>query len=245
MTLLEVLVTCSVGAIVLMVLAGVLGQTGTVYADSNRAVEMLRDGRAGLGILRRDMAGMIRPVATADIKLSYVRDDAKMETACGMFTLQALGAQSRASASGDLCYVLYYLAVTDDPYSGVSRKLYRKLVSSADLAALLAKPIFVPPLPTPESDDVVAFNVLDFTMDFKFRAPTTGRWSLATTHAEVQAAEECEVTLRVLSGVASKALEKHDDWLPNGGEHEGFDFDKDENDDPAVRTFRALFSLNL
>ena len=91
MTLLELLVAVTIGSILVLSLAGVLGSTSDIYAETERTVETLRDARATTGIIRSDMAGYMGP--GHGLPMFHARDDASLETRWGFFTTQSARAQ--------------------------------------------------------------------------------------------------------------------------------------------------------
>ena len=240
MTLLEVLVAVSISSLLILSLANILGKTSGIYADTEKTVETLRDGRAALGILRDDMAGRIGP--EAGLPVVYERDDAGLATRWGFFTSRSGRAQETGRNPGDLCFVWYYTQITTETNGRASRKLYRQFISSADAIALLGQPN--PPVlaPDPANDDAIAFNVLDFRCEFRRRADN-GSWVDAKTPEEILQAGEVTIVLRILTNEAAASLENDADWSPGGAGGEGFDFDEEEDDDEAARSFRARYLL--
>ncbi len=240
MTLLELLVAVVVSTILILALASVLGTTGGVYAETERTVESLRDGRAALGIIRNDMAGQIGP--SRGLPVYHQRQDSTLSTRWGFFTAQSSKAQEKNRNPGDVCYVLYYTAVTADGNDRVSRKLYRHFLSSLDTIPLLKQEPFLPPAVDPAVDDVVAFNVLDFRCEFR-RRDENGAWVEAKTPEEIQMAGEMTVVLRVVTNEAAINMATEADWSPGGADPVGVDFDADEDDDASASSFRARFNL--
>lgn len=240
MTLLEVMVAVTISSILILSLAVILGNTSGIYADTERTVESLRDGRATLGILRDDMAGFM---GREDVlPMSYARDDANLATRWGFFTARSPRAQDPDRNAGDLCFVWYYTAITTESNGRTSRKLFRRFISSADALAWIGQPIPPSLVPDPENDDAVAFNVLDFRCEFRRRG-ANGAWVEAKTDEEIRQADEVTVVLRVLTNEAAVALETAADWSPSGKGGEGFDFDNEEDDDASASSFRARFLL--
>ncbi|MFM7180553.1 MAG: PilW family protein [Verrucomicrobiales bacterium] len=240
MTLLEVLVAVSISSILILALATILGNTGGIYADTERTVETLRDGRAALGILRDDMAGFMG--TEQGLPVVYERNDASFSTRWGFFTSRSARAQETGRNPGDVCFVWYYTAITTESNGRTSRKLFRKFISSADAISYLGKPTPPQLTPDPENDDAIAFNVLDFRCDYRRRG-TNGQWVVAKTAEEIRQAGEVTVVLRVLTNEAAGSLEEAADWSPGGNTGEGFDFDEDEDDDASASSFRARYLL--
>lgn len=240
MTLLEVLVGVSIGSILILALSNILGRTSEIFADTERTVETLRDGRAALGILRDDMAGYIGP--ERGLPIVYQRDESNLSTRWGFFTSRSARAQEPGRNPGDLCFVWYYTMVTAETNGRTSRKLYRQFISSADAMQMLGRPNPPQLTPDPDNDDAIAFNVLDFRCEFRGRGDN-GEWVEAKTTEQIQQAGEVAVVLRVLTNAAAGALETEADWSPGGQVGEGFDFDDEEDDDASASSFRARYLL--
>lgn len=240
MTLLELLVAVAVSTILILALASILGSTSGVFAETERAVESLRDGRAALGIIRSDMAGRIGP--HRGLPTHHQRQENSLSTQWGFFTAQSPKAQEKSRNPGDVCYVLYYTAVTADGNDRVSRKLYRRFLSSLDTIPLLQQEPFRAPAVDPAVDDAVAFNVLDFRCEFR-RRDEKGGWVEAKTTEDIQMAGEMTVVLRVVSNEAAVNMSTEADWSPGGAETKGVDFDAEEDDDASTSSFRARFNL--
>jgi prepilin-type N-terminal cleavage/methylation domain-containing protein len=234
LTLIELLVAVAVSSVLVLVLAGILGNTGDIYGDTTRQMENVREGRAALERARRDLAARLpgQPVY-------FRRDDAKLETALGFFAALPARAQESGRNPGDVCFIGMVTAVTPDPGGGHSRKLYRQFASSADTLQRLRERDARPLPADPGRDDVLAFNVLDFRANFRKRA-ADGSWQATTVPAEAAAVE---LVLRVLTADAVAAMEDPQSWLPPGEPQLGFDFDDEEDNDRAVRTYRALVQL--
>lgn len=240
MTLLEVMVAVSISSILLLSLALILGNTSGIYADTEKTVETLRDGRAALGILRDDMAGFMGQ--QRGLPVVYERDDASLSTRWGFFTARSPRAQEPGRNAGDLCFVWYYTLITSDKNGRASRKLFRQFLSSADALPLLGQPNPPALVPDPENDDAIAFNVLDFRCEFRRRG-VNGEWVAAESAEEIRQAVEVTVVLRVLTNEAAGSLETAADWSPGGKEGLGFDFDEEEDDDASASSFRARYPL--
>jgi prepilin-type N-terminal cleavage/methylation domain-containing protein len=240
MTLLEVMVAVSISSVLILALATILGNTSGIYADTEKTIETLRDGRAALGILRDDMAGFMGE--ERGLPLVYERDDSNRSTRWGFFTSRSARAQQPGRNPGDLCFVWYYTAITTESNGRISRKLFRQFLSSADTIPLLGQPNPPRLTPDPENDDAIAFNVLDFRCEFRRRG-ANGQWVEAKTAEEIRQAGEVTVVLRVLTNSAAASLETAADWSPGGQEGEGFDFDEEEDDDASASSFRARYLL--
>jgi prepilin-type N-terminal cleavage/methylation domain-containing protein len=240
MTLLEVLVAVSISSLLILALANILGKTSGIYADTEKTVETLRDGRAALGILRDDMAGLMGP--ETGLPVVYERNEAGFATRWGFFTSRSARAQEVGRNPGDLCFVWYYTAITTETNGRTSRKLFRKFISSADAIAILGAPNPPTLTPDPLNDDAIAFNVLDFRCEFR-RRDETGTWVEVKSSEEIPLAGEVTVVLRVITNEAAASLESEADWSPGGTGGEGFDFDAEEDDDASARSFRARYQL--
>ena len=192
-------------------------------------------------ILRRDMSSLApRSDATW---IYHRRDERTLETLLGFFSVQPQPLVPSSNDTGDLCEVLYYTAVTTDPGGNASRKLFRKFPGSGATSARLANAPVAPLTPTPETDDAVAFNVLDFRVSFRSR-DTSGAWRDVPGPDAIDGTGEMLVVLRILGADAARELVAPGDWLPGGPPRQGFDFDASTDDDTSVQSFHTRFHLN-
>ncbi len=147
----------AVGAVVLLVSAALLGQTGIGYERVGGGIGAEREARALLIQLAADMAN-----ARHHPDNVFEEGDAGWRRdRLGFLTLQPADAQSAGGRVGDLCAVHYY--VKDLPIGGRTvRCLMRGFRESGETFGELGRS-GVPGLFEPrERDEPVAFNVVSF-----------------------------------------------------------------------------------
>ena len=228
MTLIEVLVSVTVGSILVLAMASMLAKASDVYARADREMRVTREGRSALDRIRRDFVGH-----RAEYPY-FLRDEAGPSTSWGFFTTMSAKAQESGRNAGDVCYIAYLTALTPNRDGQVSRKLYRHFESSNDAIARLRDHKMTPPAVNPEIDDVLAYDVLDFKVRFMATGPTGERVETKLP----EAADTAFLTLRLLNSKATAEMTGEADWSPPGNERLGYDFDEEEDDDANVRTFR-------
>ena len=210
-TLTEVLVASAIGVILLGVVLSVMGVGTDGYSRTMARVDANVEARTALRTLADD-------VASARVDESFGLRRAEADRGLGEIWFSAFkprSAQNAEKASGDLCFAYYYTAVTGPLESGrgpYSRKLYRRLVSSADvMSKLKAGESLDDPAPTPVSpeDEAIAFNVVQFLAEPLVRGEDG---------SELQWTEEgddpthLQVTLQVTDNETAGALTDQEDW---------------------------------
>ncbi len=228
-TLTELIVAMGMAVTVMLVVVSVMAAGSDGYGMANRRVNANVEARAALTTLTDDVAGML-------FDGNFVLKTGDGEWPSGELSFLALkprSAQDGAKASGDLCFVHYYTAVTrqlEEDRGPFSRKLYRRLVSSADVMdALRNGKDFESPVvdPTRDEDEPVAFNVVQF--ELKPKSYHAGGLVKDWKKGEGQP-DFLEVVLRVTDNETAGLLRNEDDWdgsgalarrlLGEGGENE-------------------------
>lgn len=169
-TLVEMLATMTVGSIILLVAATMLGHAGDGYDRGSGGVAAEREGRAVLTQMADDLS---KAVWQPDTRIENQGDSWKRAD-LGFFSLQASDAQSEDGRLADLCTVHYYIKDIQ-----VGRATVRCLMrgfheSSETLDGLRGGSI--DSLFKPENkDEPVAFGVLAFEATPLVRG-TSGKW---------------------------------------------------------------------
>ncbi len=160
-SLLEVLVAAAVGTGIILMMATTM-QVGTSGFDqATRRIDALVEARAALGILADDAATMI---GGGTDEFGWAESDDRFHE-IWFLTLKPISAQDPDRAVGDVCLVHYFTAITPDAPvtdAAISRKLYRRFLSSADLLSRLNSGTLQRPEADPERAEIVAFNVTRF-----------------------------------------------------------------------------------
>lgn len=160
-SLVEVMVSAAIGTGVVLMMALAIRSGTEGYQQATGRIDALVEARAALSILADDATTM---VGVENDEFGWI-DSSEFFHEIYFLTLKPASAQDPEEAVGDVCYVHYFTAVTPDaPVAGasVSRKLYRRFLSSAEVLVRLSSG----QLPTLNSDpdgaEVIAFNVTRF-----------------------------------------------------------------------------------
>lgn len=210
-TLLEVIVSTGIGVVVLGIVLTVLQVGGDGYGQAVRRIDANVEARAALRTLADDLA-----VSRYDDNFGVRTPEGQWPSNEVWFlALQPRAAQEPSKASGDLCFVYYYTEVTQ-PLEGdrgpFTRKLYRRLVSSAEVMERLKQDEdFDMPSPDPRAveDEAVAFNVVQFLAEPLIR--TAGGEDQAWKKGE-QAPDLVRITLRVTDNETAALMKDRGDW---------------------------------
>ena len=156
-TLLELLVTMAIGAVLLLMAATLLGRAGDSYGQGSGSMAAEREARAVLTQMAEDLAKAVWHKDT----VFETAGEGWQRARTGFLCLQPEDAQSDDGRTGDLCAVHYYVKDIEVGNATV-RCLMRGFRESGEVfPALKAGP--VEPLFTPEdTDEPVAFGVLAF-----------------------------------------------------------------------------------
>jgi len=168
--MIELMAAMSVGTLVLLVAASLLGRVGTEYGRVNGGVGAEREARAALGQL------------TADAGTAWHHPDAVFEAEdnpwprdrIGILSLQSAAAQSDEGRSGDLCAVNYYVKDVDFGKGSV-RCLMRGFRESEETFAALRNHDVAGLFTEAPRDEPVAFGIVGFEARPLVRG-VTGEW---------------------------------------------------------------------
>lgn len=138
------------------------------------------EGRAALAMIARDFEVATNlPEVNIEVEAS---GGGWPQSQLGFFTHVPMESQPAEPAPvSTLCYIFYYTAISGERLDGSgrpSRKLYRKLVSSAELFQLLESggELANQIQPDPLLDEPVAFNVVSFQAEAWSATPTVQNW---------------------------------------------------------------------
>ena len=160
-TLIEVIVAALIGTGIILLMAMTLGVGTDGFNEATRRIDALVEARAALGIVADDVSTM---VGTGDEEFGWSKDDERFQE-IWFLTLKPSEAQDSEKAVGDVCFVHYFTAVTQDAPiddAAFSRKLYRRFVSSGDILDEVAAGTLPEADADPERAEAVAFNVTRF-----------------------------------------------------------------------------------
>lgn len=190
--MIELMAAMSVGTIVLLVAASLLGRVGAEYGRVNGRVGCEREARAALGQL------------TGDAGTAWHHVDAVFESEdrpwprdrIGFLSLQSPAAQSEDGRSGDLCAVSYYVKDIDFGKGSV-RCLMRGFRESEEAFAALRNGGVAGLFTETPRDEPVAFGIVGFDARPLVRG-LTGEWEDWTPTDDPPAAQPEALGVRLI-----------------------------------------------
>jgi hypothetical protein len=215
-TLTELIVAMGMAMLLLFVILSMLGTGGRGYSAAMGRVDANVEARAALTTLADDVAGV-----RFDENFGFVKEGGPWSSSeLWLMTMKPRSAQESGKASGDLCFVHYYTAVTqelEEDAGRFSRKLYRRLVSSADVMRDLKDgKTFESPTADPKrlEDEPMAFNVVQFLVEPMVRQE--GRENTLWKKGDGRP-DYLDVSLRVTDNETAGLLTAEADWEGGGG----------------------------
>jgi hypothetical protein len=239
-----------VGTILLVVLLGVLAGGTDGYSAATGRIDANVEARAALTTFAADLSA-VRYSRDVEGSFDVEQGDGLWPSSeSWFFALRPRAAQERAKASGDLCFVHYYTAVTRElegesgPYS---RKLYRRLVSSADVMSMLREDSDLSaPAKDPErlEDEAVAFNVVQFLVEPKVQLEGSGE-ELEWTRDMEDGPDFVDVVLRVTDDRTAVLFPGEEDWDGEGElARRFFGAGPEAEEGQKVRTYQTRLFFN-
>jgi prepilin-type N-terminal cleavage/methylation domain-containing protein len=219
-TLAELMVSMSIGSFLLLIVLAVVGAGGDGYDAATQRVDANVEARAGLTTLADDIASMLYDENFVVSELNGSWSGSELS----FLTLKPRTAQDSSQAAGDLCFVHYYTAVTqqlEGETGPFTRKLYRRLVSSAEvISTLKGGGDYTTPVRDPKrrEDEAIAFNVVQFLV--KPMVEQDGGEAEEWQEGD-EAPDYIEVTLRVTDSRTAALLPDEADWESGSGLAEG------------------------
>ena len=208
-SLIEVIVAALVGTAIILLMAATM-QVGTDgFNEATRRIDALVEARAALGILSDDLSTM---VGTETDEFAWTDSDDRFQEIY-FLCLKPTEAQDSEKAVGDVCFVHYFTAVTQDAPiddASYSRKLYRRFVSSGDILEELAAGTLPEAEADPDQAEAIAFNVT------KFEVQPLGRPDGGGPLVELEEGEGSPVSLainfQVVDGDTAAQMSSEEDW---------------------------------
>lgn len=243
-TLAELMVSMGMAVTLMLVVVAVMGAGSDGFGQANRRVNANVEARAALTTMTDDVAGMLFD----DNFVVKTGDGTWPSGELSFLALKPRGAQDGSKASGDLCFIHYYTAVTqplEEERGPFSRKLYRRLVSSADVMDVLRSGgDFESPAADPAriEDEPVAFNVVQFEVMPKLLE--TGGEAKVWQEGDGQP-DFIDVVLRVTDNATAGTLRAESDWDGSGPLAKRLLGDGSENDPgKRVQTFSVTIPMS-
>lgn len=209
-TLLELLVSMAIGSGIMLLLLTLMSDSSDTYSSALRTIAQRVEGRSGLHLLRRDIAGQL-----GGREILYEQGTLGQTWACdefGFFTVKTAESQGDPNALGDVCFVRYYVAENDVFADGFSRKLYRQFLTSDMAKEVLEQGIANgAPAVDPSVDEVVAVNVAHFSVSLWTRPDSSSAWEKWTA-ASPTAPLRADISLVIANSKTARRLNSSEDW---------------------------------
>jgi prepilin-type N-terminal cleavage/methylation domain-containing protein len=205
-TLLELMFSMTIGSIILLIAATVLGTSGDGYETIGSSVASEREARALFSQLTTDLA-------TARFHKDQLLEEntkAWSSDRLGIFSLQPGQAQTNAGRVGDLCTVNYYvkdLQIAGKTVRCLMRGFRESLPTFEKLRSGTVAPLFQE---DSELDEPVVFGVISFEARPKSR-DSEGRWN-PWIRNDLKGPEALEVKLVLARRELAAQLKTTADW---------------------------------
>jgi prepilin-type N-terminal cleavage/methylation domain-containing protein len=158
-TLIEILASTAIGAIVLLLAVASLRTTGNEYGRNTDGVAAEREARAILTLVAEDMS----KATAGNLEIEEASGEWRKDK-LGFTCLQPADAQAKDEAIGDLCLVYYY--VKDIEIGSETVRCLMRGFRSSDVVFDALKNDTVDPLYEERTvDEPVAFGVLSFEVE--------------------------------------------------------------------------------
>lgn len=160
-SLIEVIVSASIGTVVILMMTFALRLGADGFNEATHRIDALVEARAAMGTLADDVSTI---VGARNQDFGWRNTDERFHEVF-FLTLKPIESQDPDEAVGDVCFVHYFTAVTQDapvPEAAFSRKLYRRFLSSGELIGSLNSGQLPQADANPDQAEIVAFNVTRF-----------------------------------------------------------------------------------
>lgn len=204
-TLLEMLITMTIGSLLLFVAASMLSRAADGYDHGSGSVAAEREARAVLTQIASDLS-------KAEWHKDSVFDsggDGWKQAKIGFLSLQPDDAQSTEGRNGDLCAIHYYLKDIEIGESTV-RCLMRGFRESSEVIPAVKDGTMDSLFKEDSKDEPVAFGVLAFEAEPQSRS-TSGKWETWTKN-DTKGPEAFRLRLFVARRELIGKLTKASDW---------------------------------
>jgi|GEM_PF-1975493 len=209
-TLLELLVSMAVASGLMLLLLTLMSSSSDTYNKAARTIAQRVDGRSGIHLLKRDIAGQL-----GGREILYEQGTLGQAWPCdefGFFTVKTAASQGDPNALGDVCFVRYYVAENDVFSDGYSRKLYRQFLISSNAKDVIQTGISTgAPAVDPTVDEVIAVNVVQFSVSLWTRPDSSSAWVEWTT-ASPTAPLRADISLIIADSKIARRLTTSEDW---------------------------------
>ncbi|MDD5199667.1 MAG: prepilin-type N-terminal cleavage/methylation domain-containing protein [Terrimicrobiaceae bacterium] len=228
-TLLELLVSMSILALLLVILMGMVDGATKLWRQSENRVDSFREARAALNIIASDLQSIYvaanpKNYSAATPKFFALNSPDGAEAAIkesksdSLFFVAALPSDSQKPGANksDLCSVGYFLAFAPASLGNVkeSMNLYRYLRSSDDTFAALndTLPLARGVTIGPSGEEVLARNITSLKIQAYVVDPTTHKPAEFKASATQPAPDFVDIELTALNNDSVKRLKSKADW---------------------------------
>lgn len=208
-SLVEVLVAMAITSMIMVALFTLVGQSTSSYTQTQRAVNALSQARAFMHFFEEEITKGLpgTPVIhetntsvgpTFSDKIAFVRT-------------VPIDAQDPASP-GDLGTTYYYVAFSPDKGSGVSPKLFRKILPPGETQSFIESAP-TPSFPDPDvsEDEPIVHNILSFEARLKFLDPDTREFEDWTAESPVNPSRII-LTISFIDDSSSQRFTTESEW---------------------------------
>lgn len=208
-SLIEVIVAAGIGTFIILMMAMTMRLGTDGFNEATRRIDALVEARAALGVMADDVSTM---VGASEDEFGWKSSDERFHE-IWFLTLKPIESQDPDKAVGDVCFVHYFTAVTQDAPvedAAFSRKLYRRFLSSGDLLQRLTSGTLPSPSADPNRAEAVAFNVTRFVAQPLARTSTSGpltEWSEGNGLPV-----SLGIDFQVVDGDTAALLREEEDW---------------------------------
>lgn len=227
-SLVEVMVAATVGTAVILMMTFAMRVGADGFQQATQRIDAVVEARAALSVMADDVSTM---VGGGTQEFGWDNTDERFHEVF-FLTLKPVSAQDASSAVGDVCYVHYFTAITQDAPvadAAFSRKLYRRFLSSGDILSRLTGGGLPTPNADPNSAEVVAFNVTRFIAQPKARLSDFGPLEDWTPGNGVP--EALEVDFQVVDGDTAALMNQEADWNFTTNRSQNLVLEVNENDE--------------
>ncbi|MFK7851257.1 MAG: type II secretion system protein J [Akkermansiaceae bacterium] len=232
-TLIEVLVAMAITSVIMIALFSLVGQSTDSYTRTQRAVNTISQARAFMQFFEEEITKGLP--GTPVIHESNSAEGPTFSDKIAFVRTIPIDAQNPATP-GDLGTTFYYVAFSEDKGSGVSPKLFRKILppdETLEFIESVPTPVF--PDEEPNSDEPIIHNILSFEARLKFLNPDTREFE-DWAQDSPQPPSRTVLTIRFIDDSSSQRFTSESEWNRLATSPR-------ETEVPLIRTFTRTLPL--
>lgn len=208
-SLVEIMAAAGVGLVVILTMLSTLLSGTDGFDSATRRIDALVEARAAMRVMADDVSTVI---SIGNEEFGWKAEDENFHEVW-FLTLKPEGAQDVEKTQGDVCFVHYFTAVTQEvPIEGAafSRKLYRRFLSSEDVLGSLRQESLPAADANPEEAEAIAFNVTRFIA--RPLVVAEGGGALVEWMRGAGSPESLAIEFQVVDGDTAEMLQTVEDW---------------------------------